>query len=136
MRSISWFLALLVPYIHDVDNLSGIASFSLGVIHEGKVEYLQNAGFRGITQKLYADSNIIYLIGSLSKAFTAAGVGLLVEDGKLDCNIPIQNVQPEFRRPYVEVQNLTIAIHLLSYRTGLPGLETFWYHLEPLLENF
>jgi CubicO group peptidase (beta-lactamase class C family) len=84
MSSISQSLALLAPLINGIGNISGTAGLSLGVIHEGEVAYLQNAGFPDVAQKRYADSNTIYPIGSLSKAFTAAGVGLLAEDGKPD----------------------------------------------------
>ena len=135
MKSISQSLALLTPLIHEIGNLSGIAGLSLGVVHEGEVTYLQNAGFRDVAQKLYTDSDTVYPIGSLSKAFTAAGVGLLVEDGKLDWTTPLQNVLPKFRSSYIEVQNLTTPLDLLSHRTGLPGLETLWYHSEPLLDD-
>ncbi|MCB0780207.1 MAG: beta-lactamase family protein, partial [Flavobacteriales bacterium] len=42
-----------------------------------------------LAKKDAVDPNTIFFLASMSKAFTACAVGLLVDDGKLDWNDPV-----------------------------------------------
>ncbi len=72
---------------------------------------------RGKPDKIDADT--LFPIESLTKAFTAAGIGLLVERGKLDWDKPVVEYMPEFEMsdPWV-TQHFTVR-DLLTYRSGL-----------------
>jgi len=75
------------------------------------------------------DANTIFQIASLTKAFTAAAIGILVDEGKLHWDDRVINHLPEFRMydPWV-TREFTIR-DLLTHRSGLglgAGDLLFW----------
>jgi CubicO group peptidase (beta-lactamase class C family) len=66
------------------------------------------------------DDQTLFQIASLSKAFTAASLAILVDDGKLDWDDPVIDYLPEFRMrdPWV-TREFTVR-DLLTHRSGLP----------------
>ena len=58
-------------------------------------------------------------LGPLSEAITAAAILLLVEEGKVALEDPVQKHIPSFPYPNILVQ------HLLSHQTGLPAFEPY-----------
>ncbi|KAE8390335.1 beta-lactamase/transpeptidase-like protein [Aspergillus alliaceus] len=99
---------------------SGASSISYGVLHYGDVIYARSVGLRDQARRLPADSQTIYPLASISKGFLAAAVGILVDEGKLDWDVPIRTYLPQFNPvndPNVGKQaNL---VDLLSHATGL-----------------
>src|SRR5690606_37300969 len=69
-----------------------------------------------------------YAIGSTSKAFTAMGLALLIEQGKLNWDDPVRKHIPTFKMfdPYV-TENMTVR-DLLCHRSGLPRYDLMWYN--------
>ncbi|KAF9426604.1 hypothetical protein BGZ76_002679 [Entomortierella beljakovae] len=67
-------------------------------------------------------------IGSLTKGFTAAAIGELVAEGRVDWNVtPVSKYLPEFElQDPVLTSQLTIQ-DLLSHRTTLPMIDLAWY---------
>ena len=82
--------------IEEVMKICGSPSISLGVINEGKVIFRKSLGYRDVDQRLEADSDSLYMMGSRSKMYTAAAVGKLVDEGKVSWTDPIQKYLPEF----------------------------------------
>ena len=72
-------------------------SVGLGIVKGDQVILAKGFGFRNLEEKLPADENTLYAIGSASKAFTALGVCQLADDDKLDLDKPIINYLPDFR---------------------------------------
>ena len=68
-----------------------------------------------------------FAIGSSSKAFTAAAIAMLVDEGKLKWDDPVTKYLPEFELydPYV-TRELTVR-DLLSHRSGLERGDLLWY---------
>ena len=103
------------------------SSVAVGVIHNGEVVLCEGYGSRDTAQGLAADGQTMYQIGSCSKAFTAALVAIMVDQGKLAWDTPIRQYVPE-----VELydgfasENCTLR-DLLSHRTGIPRHEYSWY---------
>ncbi|KAI9737406.1 MAG: hypothetical protein M1834_009560 [Cirrosporium novae-zelandiae] len=99
---------------------------SFGVLHHREGIHQANFGFRDIDAQLCPDENTTYVIGSLTKALTAAMVAILVDEGKLDWTTQLQDITPQFQRPEKDpTNNITIA-DLLSHRTGLPSYDALW----------
>lgn len=57
---------------------------SVAVVEDGKTVYENGFGYRDFENQLAADANTLYGIGSCTKAFTAAALGVL--QGKGDMN--------------------------------------------------
>lgn len=92
----------------------------LSVVHKGEVVYAGGAGVaaKGSSQRVDADT--LFQIGSVSKAFTAAALAVLADEGKLAWDDPVIDYLPEFRMhdPWV-TREFTIR-DLLTHRSGLP----------------
>lgn len=98
-------------------------SISLGVLYRGEVIHYGNYGYCDIQAKTKPNENTNYVICSLTKAFTAAMAGILVDKKKLDWTTPLHQVLPEYNR--ADVADVTIE-DLLSHRSGLAGLDGIW----------
>ncbi|QIA07721.1 serine hydrolase domain-containing protein [Draconibacterium halophilum] len=57
-----------------------------------------------------------FRIGSISKALTAAGLGILIEEGKIDLDAPVQKYVPGFPEKRHEITTRQVAGHLAGIR--------------------
>jgi CubicO group peptidase (beta-lactamase class C family) len=64
--------------IDRVKDLCRVPSISAGVLHEGKVIFMESLGLRDVEHKLEANCDTSYLLGSVSKMFASAALGILV----------------------------------------------------------
>lgn len=116
----------IVRHAVEDDEIPGVVVL---VARRGRVVLCEAFGFRDIerTQPMQTDS--LFRLASNSKAVTAAGIMLLVEDGKLDLDAPVGTYLPAFDndgwRP------VTIR-HLLTHTSGSRIKPLF---LKPLLES-
>lgn len=97
-------------------NVPGIA---IAVVKDGKVVAAQGFGVRKLGDPTPVDGQTLFEIASNSKAFTAAGLAMLVDQGKLAWDDPVIKHLPDFRMydPYVTAE-LTVR-DLLTHRSGL-----------------
>ncbi len=106
-----------------------LPSLSIQVVKEGEVFFDKGYGERSEASKLEPDANTMYAIASLSKAFTAASIGMLVDEGKLNWKDKVVDHLPWFKMhdPYVTA-NMTIE-DLLCHRSGLITFDgdLLWY---------
>lgn len=75
--------AALAPIVRDICRTSGIPGIALGVLHEGEVVYTAAYGFADVEKQLPCDEDTTFVLGSLTKAMTAALVSSLIHDGSL-----------------------------------------------------
>ncbi|MBB2146621.1 serine hydrolase [Pedobacter sp. LMG 31464] len=97
-------------------NVPGIA---VAVIKDGKVIHAKGYGVRSIKTNLKVDENTLFGVASNTKAFTAAALGMLVDEKKLTWDTKVIDVIPEFKMydPYV-TSEFTVR-DLLTHRSGL-----------------
>ncbi|MDF3078497.1 MAG: beta-lactamase [Sphingobacteriaceae bacterium] len=97
-------------------NVPGIA---VAVIKDGKLIHAKGYGVRSLNTMKKVDENTLFGIASNSKAFTTAGLAMLVDEGKLKWSDKVIDYIPEFRmyNPYV-TDEFTIT-DLLTHRSGL-----------------
>jgi CubicO group peptidase (beta-lactamase class C family) len=115
---------LLIPY--QIDSLAtkaiktfNVPGMSIAIVKDGKVLLAKGYGIRSIVTQQKVDENTLFGIASNSKAFTAAALGILVNDGKLKWDDKVTDYIPEFRMydPYVTAE-FTVR-DLLTHRSGL-----------------
>jgi CubicO group peptidase (beta-lactamase class C family) len=93
----------------------------VAVIEDGQIKMVKGYGFRDVAKKLPLDENTRFLMASVSKSFTAAAAGTMVDAGKLDWDRPIFNYLPEFTFP-TDYPGRNINMRdLLAHRTGWPA---------------
>ncbi len=98
---------------------TGEPSVSLSVYDKGTVHHIAS-GYADIENKQLADEHTMYAIGSCTKAFTAALIGILVDEGKLSFDDKVQKHIPEFDMFDRAVARDMTVRDLLSHTSGLP----------------
>lgn len=105
---------------------------AVAVVKNGKIIYSKGFGLRDVKNQLPVTTNTLFAIGSCTKAFTAATVNMLVDDGKLDLDKPIINYFPWFKLWDEYVTAHITARDLLCHRSGLPRHDLVWYGADDL----
>jgi CubicO group peptidase (beta-lactamase class C family) len=100
---------------------------TVAVVQDDKLTLAKAYGLRDVEANLPADIATQFVICSITKSFTATGVALLHNEGRLDWTRPVRDYLPEFRlHDPVATERVTIR-DLLSHHTGLPRHD--WVHL-------
>ncbi len=96
-----------------------VPGIAIAVIKDGKVIHSKGYGVRSLNTMQKMDENTLFGIASNSKAFTAAALGMLVDEGKIKWDDKVRDYIPEFKlySPYVS-EEFTIR-DLLTHRSGL-----------------
>ena len=119
----------LDQYIQESMDESGLVGMAVGVIQDKELVYSKGFGEKIAGTGQAVDENTVFALASLSKAFTACAIGLLVDDGKLNWSDPVQKHLPWFKMydPYVSSQ-ITIE-DLLCHRNGYNTFDgdLLWY---------
>ena len=106
-----------------------VPGIAVAIIKDGKVIHAKGYGVRSLKTGQKVDENTLFGIASNSKAFTAAAIGMLMDEGKLTWDDKVIDYIPEFRmyNGYV-TEEFTIR-DLLTHRSGLglgAGDLMFW----------
>ena len=100
-------------------NLPGL-SVAVGV--DGELAWAAGFGWADIAQRKPATPDTQYRIGTASQALTSAGVGLLVQHGRLDLDAPVQRYVPGFPLKAVAIPTaLDLPAALYSLLPERPG---------------
>jgi CubicO group peptidase (beta-lactamase class C family) len=99
--------------VNDVMQKTGVPSAEVGVVLDGRIAYTAAFGKARLNPELRATVSMHYPVGSISKQFTAAGVLLLVQDGKMNLDDPVAKWFPELTR----AKDVTVRM-LLSHTSG------------------
>lgn len=107
----------------------GIPGLSIGIVKDGKLVFTGNYGVLETGKPEKPNENTLYGIASNSKAFTAAIIGMLVQEGKLDWNDKVKKYLPWFEVYDPWVSNEVTIRDLLSHRVGLGTFsgDVIWY---------
>jgi CubicO group peptidase (beta-lactamase class C family) len=101
---------------------SGVPGAWVSIVEDGNVTLASGYGIRSLGSPEPVDADTLFQIGSTTKAFTAAALAILTEDGKLRWDDRVIDHLPGFRMydPWV-TREITIR-DLLVHRSGLgPG---------------
>ena len=112
------------------------AGFVTIVVRHGHVASLDAVGYQDREANFPMRTDTIFRIASMTKSFTAAGVMVLVDEGRLSLMDPVEQFLPEFRRmkvnpcaeshasqgcdPVDATRPITV-LDLMTHTSGLPG---------------
>src|SRR5207244_1620278 len=96
-----------------------VPGVAIAVIHKGKVVVARGYGLANVEHQVPMTADTVLQSGSVGKQFTAAGIMLLVEDGKLSLDDPVTRFWPD--APW-RWHPITIR-HLLTHTSGIPDFE-------------
>jgi CubicO group peptidase (beta-lactamase class C family) len=111
-----------------VDQLAAweVPGCAVAAVQGGQVVLAAGWGQRDLDTKLPVTADTLFAIGSTTKAFTAATVGALIDDGLLDWERPLRDYVPEIQLHDPVVSDRLTVVDLLSHRSGLPRHEMVW----------
>lgn len=97
-----------------------VPGMAVSVVYDGAVYYSGGEGLLTVDKKGLVDEATLFQIGSVSKAFTAAALALLVDQGKLNWDDKVIDYLPEFRMYDAWVTREFTIRDMLTHRSGLP----------------
>ena len=97
----------------------GSPGASIGIIKDGRIIYARGYGMANLEYDIPNTSETVFRIGSTSKHFTAMGIALLIEQGKISLEDDIRKFLPEIP----EYQSPIRVRHLLHHTSGLRNYE-------------
>lgn len=89
------------------------------VVENGKVTLAKGYGVKTLGTQDRCDENTVFGVASNTKAMTAALLGMLVEEGKVEWDAPVTRYLPDFQMSDPIVTKLMTVRDLLVHRSGL-----------------
>ena len=99
---------------------------AIACVRDGDVVLAAGWGRRNVETGFPVTSDTLFAIGSVTKAFTVATVGALVDDGLLEWERPLRDYLPELRLHDPVVTDRLSVVDLLAHRSGLPRHDLAW----------
>ena len=105
----------------------GVPGLALAVVADGEVVLCEGFGLRDLAAGEPVTADTHFPIASDSKAFTAALLCQLADQGRVDLDEPVRTVLPWFEMRDPHATALVSPRDLLAHRTGLPRHDFVWY---------
>ncbi len=106
-----------------------IPALGVAVVHEGEVVFAKSYGLADAAQGTPADEHTLFAVASNTKAFTAAALAQLVDEGRVDWDDPVRKYLPWFTLYDPFVSEAMRVRDLLCHRSGLATFsgDLLWY---------
>lgn len=106
-----------------------IPALGVAVVHDGQVVFAKGYGLANAAAGIPADENTLFAVASNTKAFTAAALAQLVDEGLVGWDDPVRKYLPWFTLYDPYVSEAMCVRDLLCHRTGLATFsgDLLWY---------
>lgn len=118
----------LDDFVHTVMQNWKVPGLAIAVVKESDIIYAQGFGQRDAAQHLPVTPQTLFPIASCTKAFTTAAMSILVDQGKLDWDMPVRTYIPSFKLYDPAATERVTPRDLVTHRTGLPRHDLVWYN--------
>ena len=108
---------------------------SVTVIRDGVMIWSEGFGYADLEQRVPVTPLTRFRIGSVSKPLTSIALGLLVEEGRLDLDAPVQRYVPDFPEKRWPVTTRQLAGHLAGIRHYREGEMTSTRHYDTVRDG-
>lgn len=103
------------------------AGFAVAVVEKDSVIFAKGFGYKDWEHKTPVTAHTLFAIGSCTKAFTAALIGMLEHAGKLDIDKPVRDYLPALKFYNPAMDEMITLRDMMCHRTGLPRHDLSWY---------
>jgi CubicO group peptidase (beta-lactamase class C family) len=100
---------------------------AIAVVKDGEVVFAHGYGVRESGKPAAVDTRTLFAIGSTTKAMTAALVGMLVDEKKVEWDRAGHHLPPWFQLKDPAVTREVTVRDLLTHRAGLGNADYLWY---------
>lgn len=108
-----------------------VPGVAVAIVKDGEIIHAEGYGHLHVAQNSPIQPDTLFSIGSCTKAFTAAALGVLVDEGHLEWDKPLRAYLPDFRMvDKLAGERITIR-DFLCHRSGLPPHEALRYNESP-----
>ena len=94
----------------------GTPGLSAAVGVDGQVVWAEGFGWADVENRVPVTEDTKFRVGSVSKPLTAAAMGILIDEGRLDLDAPVQQYVPSFPEKPWPVTSRMVAGHLAGIR--------------------
>lgn len=101
--------------------------FAVAIVDQDKILFAKGFGFKDYENQVPVTENTLFAIGSSSKAFTSAVLGILRKDDKIDFDERPGKYIPELRFKENWMNEQIIVKDLMAHRTGMPRHDLSWF---------
>ncbi|MDN3205322.1 serine hydrolase [Algoriphagus sediminis] len=101
--------------------------FAVAIVQKDQIVYAKGFGFKDVENQVPVTENTLFAIGSSSKAFTSAVLGVLRKEEKIDFDERPGKYIPELRFAEPWMNEQIIVKDLMAHRTGLPRHDFSWF---------
>ena len=101
--------------------------FSVAIVQGDKTIYSKGFGYKDFDKQLPVDENTLFAIGSTSKAFTTALLGIMEDEKGLSFKDSPRKYLPDLEFYNDDLNNNLTLLDMVSHRTGLPRHDLSWY---------
>lgn len=137
--NVSSNLQLLDVWLQTQVRYGKMPGVSVGIVYNGELIYQKGFGYAYIEKKIPATPDSRYRIASQTKLFTAIGIMILRDEGKLRLDDPVEKYLPWLKlKPYNTNDPAVTIRQLLSHSSGLSrDIAEHWTGLQfPTKEEF
>lgn len=122
-------LAEIDKYAEKVRQDWNVPGFAVAIVKDDKIIFAKGYGVRELGKPEKVDENTLFAIASNSKAFTTAGLAMLIDEGKLNWDDKVTKYLPDFQMPDAFVTSELTIRDLVSHRSGLGTFsgDLLWY---------
>ena len=103
-----------------------VPGLALAITRDGEGDWVKAYGLRDVEASLPVTGDTQFILCSVTKSFTALGLAILVDEGRLDWTKPVRDYLPEFRLHDAVATERVTVIDLLCHHTGLPRHDWIW----------
>jgi CubicO group peptidase (beta-lactamase class C family) len=112
--------------VNDILRRSRVPGAAVAIATSQRIIHSQGYGYRDLETKSAMTASTLYPIASTTKAINATLIGMMVDDGRLAWDIPIQHYLPSYRVEDPAASAQTTLRDLLCMRTGIPRHDWMW----------
>lgn len=108
---------------------------AVAIVSPESVDLIWTSGFADIETQSPVTQNTHFCIGSCTKSFTGLCFVRLMDEGRIDLNMPVREIAPEIEidNPWEDTDPVRI-IHLLEHTAGFDDSHPNWFYFEgPIL---
>ncbi|MGQ4659500.1 serine hydrolase [Lysobacter sp. F6437] len=106
-------------YVENVRKQFDVPAIAVAIVKDGKVVLERGYGVKDLQSREPVDEQTLFAIASNTKAFTAASLQMLAEDGQLDMDDRVIEHLPWFRMSDPYITHEMRINDLLAHRSGL-----------------
>ena len=104
-----------------------VPGLAIAVVKDDSVVFARGYGVRELGEPERVDAHTVFAIASITKSFTAASVGMLVDEGKVRWDDPVTEHLPGFALGDAWVTSHFTVRDLLSHHAGVERGDWIWF---------